>query len=107
MAHCENSLQLQREHDRILPSLKELDKKEQERRSKQNAANQGLGASQAFEYGRRSIEERVRLENLEKQVLVLAEKLSLDVGNPPSVDGARKQDSSTPNGPPGHFKTLA
>ena len=92
-----NSFKLQREHDRIMPSLKELDKKEQERRSKQNAANQGLGASQAFEYGQRSIEERVRLENLEKQVLTLAEKLSLDVGDPPN-DGAGKQDSSTPNG---------
>jgi len=79
-----------------MPSFKELDKKEQERRSKQNATNQGLGASQAFEYGQRSIEEKVRLENLEKQVLVLAEKLSLNVGNPPS-DDAKKQDSSTPS----------
>jgi len=79
-----------------MPSLKELDKKEQERRSKQNSVNQGLGVSQAFEYGQRSIEEKVRLENLEKQVLVLAERLSLDVGNPPS-DGTGKQDSSTPS----------
>jgi len=82
-----------------MPSLKELDKKKQELRSKQNAVDQGLGASQAFEYGQRSIEERVRLENLEKQVLSLAEKLSLDVGNPPG-DGAGQQDSSTQNGPP-------
>jgi len=88
---------LRREYDRIMPSLKELDKKEQEQRSKRNAVNQGLGVSQAFEYGQRSIEERVRLENLEKQVLLLAEKLSLDVGSPPS-DGAGKQDSSTANG---------
>lgn len=80
-----------------MPSLKELDLKEQERRSKQDAANRGLGISQAFEYGQRSIEEKVRLENLEKQVLLLAEKLSLDIGNPPG-DGARKQDSSIPNG---------
>jgi len=79
-----------------MPSFKELDEKERERRSKQNAVDQGLGASQAFEYGQRSIEGKVRLENLEKDVLLLAEKLSLDVGNPPS-DGARKQESSTPN----------
>lgn len=92
-----NSLQLQREYDRVMPSFKELDEKEQERRSRQNAVDQGLGASQAFEYGQRSIEEKVRLENLEKDVLLLAEKLSLDVGKPPG-DGARKQDSSTPNG---------
>ena len=89
-----DSLKLRREYDRIMPSLKELDKREQEQRSKRNDANQGLGVSQAFEYGQRSIEERVRLENLEKQVLLLAEKLTLDVGSPPS-DGAGKQDSST------------
>ena len=80
-----------------MPFLEELNKKEQERRSKQNAVNQGLGASQAFEYGQRSIEERVRLENLEKQVLLLAEKLSLDIGNPPGGDTG-KQDLSTSNG---------
>ena len=82
-----------------MPSLKELDKKTQERKSKQNAANGGLGASQAFEYGQRSTEEKIRLDNLEKQVLALAEKLSLDVGTPPG-DATGKQDSSTPNGPP-------
>lgn len=92
-----NSLQLRREYDRIMPSLKELDKREQERRSKRNVVNQGLGVSQAFEYGQRSIEERVRLENLEKQVLLLAERLTLDVGSPPG-DGAGKPDSSTANG---------
>ena len=92
-----NSLQLRREYDRIMPSLKELDKKEQEQRSKRSAVNQGLGVSQAFEYGQRSIEERVRLENLEKRVLSLAERLSLDVGSPPG-DGAGKQDSSTADG---------
>ena len=90
-------LQLQREYDRMMPSLHELDKKALERRSKQDATNQGLGASQAFEYGQRSIEEKIRLESLEKQVLMLAEKLSLDVGNPPGfVD--REQDLSKPNG---------
>ncbi|KAF9782863.1 hypothetical protein BJ322DRAFT_1073133 [Thelephora terrestris] len=88
---------LQREYDRVVPSLKELDEKVKERRSKQNAANQGLGASQAFEYGQRSIEEKIRLENLEKQVLALAQKLSLDVGTPPS-DTSEKQDSSAPGG---------
>ena len=87
-----------------MPFLEELNKKEQERRSKQNAVNQGLGASQAFEYGQRSIEEKVRLENLEKQVLLLAEKLSLDIGNPPSGD-AGKQDLSPPNGLSGPSRT--
>jgi len=89
----------------MIPSLKELDKKEQERRSKQNATNQGLGVSQAFEYGQRSIEERVRLENLEKQVLVMAEKLSLDVGGPPSSGGGGKEDLSTQNDLSGPSKT--
>lgn len=90
-------LQLQREYDRTLPSLKELDKKAQELRSKQDAANQGLGASQAFEYGQRSIEEKMRLEGLEKQVLMLAEKLSLNVGTPPSL-ATDQQDSNELSG---------
>jgi nucleoporin NUP82 len=77
-----------------MPSLKELDEKVRERTSKQSAI--GLGTSQAFEYGQRSIEEKIRLENLEKEVLILAEKLSLDVGTPPS-DAAAKQDSQKPN----------
>ena len=81
-----------------MPSLEENEKKTQERRSKQNAMNQGLGASQAFEYGQRSIEEKMRLENMEKQVVALAERLSLDVGAPPS-DAAGKRGSSTPRGP--------
>lgn len=80
-----------------MPSLEELEKKTQERRSKQNAVNRGLGASQAFEYGQRSTEEKMRLGNLEKQVLALAERLNLDVGTPPG-DAAGKQDSSTPSG---------
>lgn len=80
-----------------MPPLKELDERTRERRSKQDAANQGLGASQAFEYGQRSIEEKIRLESLEKEVFTLAGKLSLDVGTPPS-HAAKQQDSSTPNG---------
>lgn len=76
-----------------MPPLKELDKRARERKSKQEAANLGLGTSQAFEYGQRSIEERIRLESLEKEVLALAEKLSLDVGTPPS-HVAKQQDSS-------------
>jgi nucleoporin NUP82 len=79
-----------------MPSLKELDKKTEERRARKDVANQGLGASQAFEYGQRSIEEKIRLEGLEKEILVLAEKLSLDVGNPPG-HVAGQEDSSTPN----------
>lgn len=88
---------LQREYDRVMPSLEEHEKKTQERRSKQGAMGQGLGASQAFEYGQRSIEEKMRLENLEKQVLTLAERLTLDVGAPPS-DAAGKRGSSMPRG---------
>ena len=88
-----------------MPSLEELDKKGKERRSKQDTANQELEVPQAFKYGQRSIEEKVRLENLEKRVLLLAENLSLNVGNPPG-DGARKQDSSTPNGSLSLSRTL-
>lgn len=53
------SLQLQREYDRLLPSLKELLKQETERKKKLAENNRGLGFSQAFELGERSNNECV------------------------------------------------
>jgi nucleoporin NUP82 len=50
-------LQLQREYDRLLPSLKELQQKDIERQKKLNGSDQTFGISQAFELGQRSNEE--------------------------------------------------
>lgn len=52
-------LQLQREYDRLLPSLKELLKQETEHRKRLAENKQGFGVSQAFELGERSNSEYV------------------------------------------------
>jgi nucleoporin NUP82 len=44
-------VQLKREYDRALPSLKAMLEKERERKRKFSEANQGLGVSQAFHFG--------------------------------------------------------
>lgn len=45
------SPQLKREHDRLLPHLKALSEKEQAQAKIMQDKNQGLGLSQAFEFG--------------------------------------------------------
>ena len=45
------SSQLKREHDRLLPHLKALSEKEQAQAKIMQEKNQGLGLSQAFEFG--------------------------------------------------------
>lgn len=53
------ALQLQREHERLLPSLKELLRQETGRKKRLVESNQGLGFSQVFEFGERSNNECV------------------------------------------------
>ncbi|KAF9076010.1 hypothetical protein BDP27DRAFT_1415160 [Rhodocollybia butyracea] len=76
---------LEREYTRLTPCLKTLMEKERRRRKKAAEENQGLGISQAFEFGERSNYERGRLSDLEQDVLKLAEKLDVTLGQPPSV----------------------
>jgi len=77
---------LEREYERLVPSLKELLRKETERNKKLAENNQGLGVSQAFELGERSNKERERISAIEKDVLKLAFKLELSLGRPPSSE---------------------
>ncbi|EKM59400.1 uncharacterized protein PHACADRAFT_114086 [Phanerochaete carnosa HHB-10118-sp] len=75
-----------RELDRLLPSLKELQHKEEKLRKKMLADGvSGLGVSQAFELGERASSERARIGDIEKEVLKLATKLDVTLGKPPSL----------------------
>ncbi|KIK65419.1 hypothetical protein GYMLUDRAFT_38873 [Collybiopsis luxurians FD-317 M1] len=75
---------LEREYDRLMPSLKALLEKERRRREKAAEENKSLGFSQAFEFGERSNYERGRLADLEQDVIKLAEKLDVTLSKPPS-----------------------
>ncbi|KAG6890889.1 hypothetical protein C0995_000846 [Termitomyces sp. Mi166 len=74
---------LEREYARLTPTLKEIFEKEKHKKEKNAEINQALGFSQAFELGERSNSERVRIAEVEKQVLDLAVKLEITVGKPP------------------------
>ena len=98
-------MQLRRDLDRYLPSLKELQLKEEKLRKKMLADGlTGLGVSQAFELGERASTEyvelsshlwrdtdkwprRSRISEIEKEVLKLATKLDVTLGKPPPLQG--------------------
>lgn len=87
----------------MLAPLKELSKREAERRKRSDDTQQELGLSQAFELGERSNIEcvfliyaramltygfqsvrREKISNIERDILKLASKLEISVGRPPS-----------------------
>ncbi|KAG5643781.1 hypothetical protein DXG03_009660 [Asterophora parasitica] len=76
---------LEREYARLKPALKELSEKEKRRKEKLTESTQGLGFSQAFEFGERSNHERLRISEVEKQILDLAAKVDVTLGRPPSA----------------------
>ncbi|EMD40644.1 hypothetical protein CERSUDRAFT_148888 [Gelatoporia subvermispora B] len=78
---------LRKEVDRLLPALKQLSERERERKRRLSENCESLGASQAFELGERSSEERVRIGKLEKELLRIADKLDTTLGRPPSHRG--------------------
>lgn len=55
--------QLKREYERIMPSLKDVVAKEEQRRKRDSDNSRSLGVSQAFELGERSNIEYVELSN--------------------------------------------
>ncbi|PPQ77332.1 hypothetical protein CVT25_010914 [Psilocybe cyanescens] len=75
---------LEREYNRILPPLRALVEKEQQRDKNHQDSNKNLGFSQAFEYGERSNIDRTRIHIVEKEIAKLAIKLGLPLGQPPS-----------------------
>ncbi|CCM04850.1 uncharacterized protein FIBRA_07043 [Fibroporia radiculosa] len=75
---------LRREVDRLLPQLKELKGKERERKRRLAEDREALGVSQAFELGKRSNAERVRINSIEDEILNLAARLDVTLGRPPS-----------------------
>ncbi|KAF8264938.1 hypothetical protein EI94DRAFT_1590773 [Lactarius quietus] len=79
---------LKREHDRLLPHLKALREKEQAQAKIMQEKNQGLGLSQAFEFGQQFNKERTKLEKLQTDLLNLASSLETPLGRPPTLLGS-------------------
>jgi len=71
---------LEREYERLMPSLKALEEKEKAR----SKAVSNLGVSQAFEFGARSNIEQARISSVEEQLLRLAGRLEIPLSRPPS-----------------------
>ncbi|KAJ7638640.1 hypothetical protein FB45DRAFT_903426 [Roridomyces roridus] len=71
---------LEREYERLMPSLKALVEKEQAR----SKAAPTLGASQAFEFGARSNIEQARISKVEDELVRLAARLEISLSRPPS-----------------------
>ncbi|KAF8665610.1 hypothetical protein AX16_000066 [Volvariella volvacea WC 439] len=75
---------LERDYQRILPSLKALRDKEKLRTSKTTDLNRSLGFSQAFELGKRSHAERAKINDVQSEILKLAQKLEVALPRLPS-----------------------
>ncbi|TFK29279.1 hypothetical protein FA15DRAFT_632177 [Coprinopsis marcescibilis] len=73
---------LERDYTRLLPSLKTLMEKEQQRNEKTKELNSSLGFTQAFEYGKRSNEDGKRITKLEGELNRLANKLDVHLPRP-------------------------
>ncbi|KAJ6539197.1 hypothetical protein B0H19DRAFT_1177668 [Mycena capillaripes] len=71
---------LEREYERLLPSLKALVEKEKAR----SKVAPNLGASQAFEFGARSTIEQARISKVEEELVKLAARLEISLSRPPS-----------------------
>ncbi|KAF8211309.1 hypothetical protein K438DRAFT_1807092 [Mycena galopus ATCC 62051] len=71
---------LEREYERLMPSLKALVEKEKAR----SKAVPNLGVSQAFEFGARSNIEQARISKVEEELVKLAANLDLTLSRPPS-----------------------
>ncbi|KAJ7699929.1 hypothetical protein B0H17DRAFT_1157979 [Mycena rosella] len=71
---------LEREYERLMPTLKALVEKE----SARSKAAPNLGVSQAFEFGARSNIEQARISKVEEELVRLAAKLEVPLTRPPS-----------------------
>ncbi|KAJ6509962.1 hypothetical protein C8R47DRAFT_1096169 [Mycena vitilis] len=71
---------LEREYERLMPSLKALVEKEKAR----SKVAPNLGASQAFEFGARSTIEQARISKVEDELVKLAARLEIALSRPPS-----------------------
>ena len=107
---CGVSQQLKREYDRLLPHLKALSEKERAQAKSMQEKNQGLGLSQAFEFGQQFNKEcvffsvsflpyfqflncgnffrRTKLEKLQTDIIDLASGLEMPLSRPPTLLGS-------------------
>ncbi|TFK76066.1 hypothetical protein BDN72DRAFT_831507 [Pluteus cervinus] len=76
---------LEREYARVLPSLREVVEKENARKAKASSVPKGMGVLQAFELGERSNLERAKIADVEREILRLANRLEISVGQPPTL----------------------
>ncbi|PFH52525.1 hypothetical protein AMATHDRAFT_139457 [Amanita thiersii Skay4041] len=77
--------QLEKDFGRIMPNLKALAEKEKRHKERMVENTRTLGVSQAFELGERSNHERARINEIEKELVRLADKLSLNLERPPGT----------------------
>ncbi|KIK96958.1 hypothetical protein PAXRUDRAFT_137283 [Paxillus rubicundulus Ve08.2h10] len=75
---------LKREYERIIPSLKDVVAKEEQRRKWLLDNSRSLGVSQAFELGERSNIEKTKIAELEKEIVQMASEMEISLGRPPS-----------------------
>ncbi|KAH0840061.1 hypothetical protein J3R83DRAFT_1028 [Lanmaoa asiatica] len=84
---------LKREYERIMPSLKDVVAKEEQRRKRDSNNSQSLGISQAFGLGERSNIEKTKIAELEKEIVKMASQMQLSLGRPPS-EGVGERDEN-------------
>ncbi|KAF9222099.1 hypothetical protein BS17DRAFT_784420 [Gyrodon lividus] len=84
---------LKREYDRIMPSLKDVVAREEQRRKRLSDNSQSLGVSQAFELGERSNIEKTKIAELEKEIIQMASKMEISLDRPPSQRDRSEENS--------------
>ncbi|KAF8450379.1 hypothetical protein L210DRAFT_956699 [Boletus edulis BED1] len=68
---------LKREYERIMPSLKDVAVKEEQRRKLVSDNSRSLGVSQAFGLGERSNIEKTKIAELEKEIVKMASQMQM------------------------------
>ncbi|KAI0053097.1 hypothetical protein FA95DRAFT_1552989 [Auriscalpium vulgare] len=76
---------LQHEYKRLLPQLKALQERESAHKKALQESNQGLGVSQAFEFGQQFNKERMRISKIQKDIAEMATSLELSLSRPPHL----------------------
>ncbi|KAI0265178.1 hypothetical protein BC834DRAFT_880424 [Gloeopeniophorella convolvens] len=79
---------LKREYGRLMPHLKALSERELAQAKSLQEKNQGLGVSQAFQFGQQFNKERTKLQKLQTDLLTLASKLEMPLSKPPTLQSS-------------------
>ncbi|TFY82602.1 hypothetical protein EWM64_g1412 [Hericium alpestre] len=82
-----------REYSRLMPHLKAAAEKDAAHARTDHERNQGLGVSQAFEFGQQFNKERLKIQKVERDLQQLAAKLEFTLSRPPPLRDAIRTDS--------------